>query len=325
MKLSIVTILLSLAWSPLAWAVPAEEVVPAGAWFIKLTETRVTEQEAINRLKQEGALKNYVVPSEHQPEATSGEIQRSRSETEARVTYGLGDQWNLAFRVPYRQVEQSSSLANDTTDEAVQARLDTLGSETLTGVGDVRLAVLYRPIFSDRNGLVWAFGMYFPGSSQEVPYLDSSTLAIAEPVKRYLVGLQYTRYPAFPRSRFDLAVEVSNALKGPVELAGGGQGEIYPGSRVVGKLGWLQELGALSYGLESEYKTQGANRMDGNTLGDKTLRWVYRVHLGFGNLAELEAPGGGWPYRVMLGWERIHIGFNTPTDDVISLSLETFF
>ena len=317
--------LMAFAWVPSALAIPTEEVVPKGAWFMKMTETHVTETKAISRLRREGPLKNYVVPSESQPEATSGDIQRTRAQTEARMTYGLSNKWNLALRLPYNQVQQSSSLVNDSADEATQARLDTLGNEDLAGLGNIRLALLYRPVFSDRNGFVWTFGLSMPGSSPQVPYQDSTTLAIAEPVDRYLVAIQYTRFPTYQRSRFDLAVEVSTAIAETVEVAGGGQADLSPGKRVMGKLGWLQELGAVSYGVETEYLIQDPNRVDGQNRNDNILRWVHRLHLGFGNLAALESSDGGWPYRVLLGWETIYKGFNTPSDDVMSVSLETFF
>ena len=313
------------AWSPVAFALPEEELVPGGAWFLKMTETRTTETKAIDRQGKKNALKSYVIPDPDQSEATSGSIQRERAETEARINYGLGEQWNLALRLPMRSASQQSTLANGTADETAQIRLDTLGNKEISGLGDVRLSLLFRPLYTDRNAVLWGFGLTMPGSNQHIPFVDASTLEITELVNRYSIMMQYTRFPMIARSRFDLVVIGFSGSDAKVEKAGGGQGTLEPGTEISAKMGWLQEVGAISLGLESDYRLNGANRIDGQGLYDNSLRWVYRLHMGFGNLAVLEGSGEVWPYRIMLGWEQVLRGFNTPTDAVMTLSLETFF
>jgi len=324
MALTITVVLVMTAdWE--AQAAPEEEIVPSGVFRVLVSESSTTQTEAIDRRKTRGPLKNYLLPDNDLRDATTGAIQRTRSETELRLTFGLSNAWNISLRLPYLQLEQNSTLQNETTNPEEKAHLATLENASISGLGDLRLSLLYRPVYNDRNGLIWSFGWEKPSAGGDIPFSDSTSLTTTNHVHRYLVLMQYTRYTAVIRGRYDLSFRWSEGLPATVETTAGNQQKLKPGADIKARMGWVQEFHDFSFGVESDYGVVGQNSLGGELLRDNSYRWNYRLQVGYGNLSGLEKGPVAFPYRLLISKEGLVRGFNTVADDITILSLETFF
>lgn len=305
-------------------AAPEEEIVPAGAVYLQVSDTRTSQHQAIDRLRRESPLKSYLLPEPTMADTISGDISRERTEQTVRLTYGISDFLNFGLRIPYVQLSQDSTLSAESGDVAGTTAVERLKDDQISDLGDIRFSLLLRPLYGDRNALVWGFGLILPGT-QHTPYTNATTLETHGTVKRLAILLQYTRFPAVTRSRFDMAFEGISPVEGRTENVEGKKVSVKPGTSLRSRLGWLQELGAFTLGFESEYTLQSRGMLDNELLKDNSVRWVYRWQAGYGNLASLETGRPIFPFRILLTREEVVRGFNTPSDAVTSIALETYF
>ncbi|MCZ6728974.1 MAG: hypothetical protein O7C61_04640 [SAR324 cluster bacterium] len=307
----------------LAFASVDDEFVPEGTLFTRFSSRLETQDRAIDRGKRENALKEYVIPEASNRSQINGSIEREITRHDLRFTYGFSDNWNMSLNIPYLQMEQRSSLS--TASANLQATVARLQSDKISGIGQVDLVNMHRPVFSDWNGFIWGYGLSLPGSGQQTPYHDSTTFDLGPPVRRVFIFTHYTRYTSLPRSRFDLRVLLRMGLKRSVETTSGTNQVLTPGNQVRLKLNWSQEIGAVFYGLELDRAVDRANRLDNESLSDKRNSQTLRLQLGFGNLLDLEQGPVDFPYQVQVQVETVERGFNHPFGSAVTLSLLMYF
>jgi hypothetical protein len=308
-----------------AGAVPEDEIVPEGVWGVRLMFRSETQDSTIDRGGRNAKLINYVIPEDDIRAEVDGQIERSIRRHDVLLTYGISDSWNLSLNVPYLEMEQDSSLTSASADPEVQAAVARLQSESLSGLGELTLTSLHRPVFSDWNSLVMGYGLNYPAGGQEQPYVGSNTFALHTPVASVFGLVHYTRYPAINRSRFDVRGWVALSLTDDVTTAQGDSRKLEQGNRVSIRAGWSQEIGSVSAGLEVEILDQRNNTLGGERLSDRLRAQFLRLHVGFGNLAELESGPMAFPYQFNIQFESLQRGTNVPDGDNVSLIFQTYF
>lgn len=320
--------LLALAGLAALPAVPRaqeDEIVPAGVWRIRLEHGWRTDDRGISRLDVEAPLLDYLVPDEAVRNALDGSVERRVERTELSLTLGLTDAWNVVLELPYVSVAQTSSATSASTDTAVTETLERLESRTVSGLGRLRLAGLHRPVFSDRHGFVWGFGVDWPGDDPVSPWVGRSTLQVDSPFRRVFVLVHYTHYPWIQRARLDVRGEYGLGQAESLEVPDGTAQKVVPGNDVALSLGWRQEVGPVTSGLGFHLDQQSTSEVEGVRQGDQVQEFYFRLVLGFGNLRKLEQAPIAFPYLVLLTYDHTVQGFNTPLRREFRLSLKTYF
>lgn len=302
-----------------------DDLVPAGIWSVRITQTQRTEDRAISRLKMHGPLLGYLVPEPGVQDALSGSVTREVQRTDLTTTIGLTDAWNLVLGVPYTRIRQSSSLSSSDSNPAVQAEVERLQAREVSGTGSLRLASLHRPVFSDNHGFVWGYGLDVPRGEPASDWAGRGTLLTDPPFRRYFALWHYTYYPYVERGRFDLRMEVGLPRSEKIPVQGRGELPVHPGNDVSLFMGWRQEYGPVTTGYGLKLFRQGQSSIAGGKQGDKVVDYAARLELGYGNLTALEQGPIAFPYLLLLGYERTFRGYDTVIRDELQLSLRFYF
>lgn len=323
-KTALLAMVLVLLLPALAPAAVDDEFVPEGTLFTGFTLRTVTQDRAISRLSKSQTFKDYAIPEASIRGQISGDIEREITRYDFRFTLGLSDTWNISLNLPLLDMKQNSTLATSGSAEAV-ATVARLQSDSISGIGEIEFTSLHRPVFSDSNAFIWAYGLTLPGAGQQSPYHDSSTFDLSTPVPWMFFFIHYTRYPALPRARFDVRFKVRRGIQRSVDTTTGQKQRLIPGNQILLKFNWTQDIGIFSYGFELERIDLRDNRLGGENLFDGEKAQTLRLLLGLGNLADLEEGPVGFPYQVRLEVEKVNRGFNHPFGDTLTLSLLMFF
>ncbi len=306
-------------------AVLRDEIVPEGVWLLRAAVSQRTEERAFSRLNVEAPLLEYVVPAAEDSAQITGEITRDVQRSALLATYGLSDGWNLSLTLPFVRVEQTSTLATESADPAVQAAVGRLASRDISGTGQLRLMSLHRPVFTDSLGIVLGLGYATPGDDLQGPWAGRSTLRLDDPTPRIVGVFHLTFYPLIERSRFDVRLGLELGEDKTVALPAGDRASLNTGNRGQFAMGWHQEFGPFLTGLTFLHTTLSQSSLDGLTQGDSVTETALRLRVGYGNLDALEAGPIAFPYRVVLQFHQTVQGFNTPLREELTLSLTTYF
>ena len=121
-------------------AIELENRIPASIWEV---ETRFqftpSYSRAFNGYGQEAPLQQLMLWDREWRDSVEGELQREEQRLEFRVAYGLTEKWMIEATVPLVQKKQTSTLNFSTATSSQQKVLDSLASETLSGLGDISL------------------------------------------------------------------------------------------------------------------------------------------------------------------------------------------
>ena len=310
-------------------AVPAQafrdEFVPGGHFGLEIARFQQDQDRAFDRTGELRPLRSYLIPNRSAYGQASGPVERKISETDLRLTAGLSDRTNLFLELPYLELEQDSQLRTSSQRADFNREVDSFDSQKLTGQGDLTALLMFRPVFSDRNGFVWGYGITHPlrGRSESDPGLYA--LALRSPNPKLKTFLHYTRYPRLEHSRFDLRMEVQTGLSGKIDTLDEGSQPYRSGNGVAVETGWYFEAGPVGAGVSLEERYTGQNRVDGVGQEDPRKATLLHWRLGFGNLADLEQGPVTLPYQVRLTLDRSLRGFNVPYEDGVTLSILFFF
>jgi len=315
--------LAALAAPPLAAA--EDEVVPEGAWMMRLGVSAHTETQAFSRLHKQAPLLDYLVPDETVRTTLNGGVQRDVKRAQVDATYGLSDTWNLVLGLPYEQVHQSSTLSTASASADAQAAVDRLQSRTVSGAGRLQVGSLHRPVFTDRSGFVWGYGVDWPLEAPASPWAGRGTLLVDSPFPRLYGLLHYTFYPFIPRTHLDLRLELGTSVTRRLELYGGGHDSVNPGNDLMASMGWSQEFGRVATELTALVFRQGETRLNTVPQGDGVSSTSVRLMVGYGNLTELEQGPIAFPYQVQLRYQQVLAGYDLPLLKQLSLSLQFYF
>jgi hypothetical protein len=270
-------------------------------------------------------LLDYLVLDDAVKSQIDGDVTRTVDRTDTELTYGVRDTWNLTIQVPYVKIEQNSSLTTASTDPAVQDEVARLQSRTISGMGQVRITSLHRPVFSDKHGFVWGYGVGLPVKHPLSPWAGRGTLLLDNPVPRYFGFFHYTFYPLSSDSHYDLRVEVGISGKKYLGLQDGGEGSVHMGNDGRVSLDWNRQFGPFSAGLGLHAFTQGATSLNGIRQDDGRREDGYQVMLGFGNMDDLAQRPVAFPYAIELRYEHTMTGTSTPIANWLRLGVRFYF
>lgn len=316
---------LLLAATPARAQVEKDRIVPEDALAVEIATFHEEHTLAFDRTGHLRHLKRYVLPDRTARNETDGTISRTVTDVNLNLTYGISDTWNLFVGLPYRILEQDSSLSTSSDRASTNTQVERLQSQKLSGLGDLRVTSLFRPVFSDRNGFVWGYGFTHPLQDRSESDPGLQALALRSPNPTMNIFWHYTRYPQVERTRIDLRFEYEAGLPGRYEKDDGNMAQFRSGNAVTLELGWYQEIADVAYGVAWEEFVQAQSRSSGIGNSDPHKESQLHFRLGYGNLTELENGPLTVPYQVMLTVDRSLRGFNVPYSDGYTLSLLFYF
>ena len=210
-------------------------------------------------------------------------------------------------------------------DPALTAAVANLNSRTLSGMGNLRLTSLHRPIFTDANALIWGWGLTESPERNTGVYTGTGSLQIRDPYGTIFGLLHYTHYPQQVRGRFDARLEYSVPLVDKVNLPTGQRVSILGAPGVLSSVGWEHEPGAWGYGFRIDQHSTLQSRLAGESQSDPVKEWIFHAQIGYGNLIDLEKAPIRFPYQLWLTWDTTFLAYNAPIRDRWGLLFFTYF
>lgn len=314
-----------LALPPPAAAQAQDEVVPAGVWRLHVDTSMHTDSASFVATHRHQSLLDYLVPDATVRDSLQGDVRRSTHRVALTATYGLSDTWNLVVSMPWARVAQTSTVTSTSSNAAVQTQLQRLRTRTISGVGNLRVTSLHRPVFSDRHGLVLGYGLDWPIRRPDSPWAGRGTLLVDSPFPRAFGLLHYTFYPFIPRTHLDVRAEIGLAFTETQALVGGGHATVNPGNDGRTSIGWMQEFGRISTGISARALRQGGSLINHRRQPDQVSWFGVRLEVGYGNLTELEQAPIAFPYQVMLQYEQGVAGYKAPVGQELRVNLRFYF
>ena len=92
-----------------------------------------------NGYGQEAPLQQLMLWDREWRNSVEGELRREEQRLEIIMAYGLSEKWMIKTTVALVQKKQTSTLNFSTATSSQQKVLDSLASETLSGLGDISL------------------------------------------------------------------------------------------------------------------------------------------------------------------------------------------
>jgi hypothetical protein len=302
-----------------------EEFVPGGHVGLEIAQFEQDQDRAFDRSKNLRSLRSYLIPNRGAYAQASGPVERTITETDLRLTAGFSDSTNLFLQLPYLELEQDSRLSTSSSRDDFNHEVDALDSQKLSGLGDLTALLMFRPVFSDRNGFVWGYGITHPLRDRSESDPGLYALALRSPNPRLQTFVHYTRYPRLEHARFDLRLEVQTGLTGRIDTLDEGSQSYRSGTGVAAETGGHFEAGPVGFGGSLEERYYGQSRVDGVGQNDPRNATLLHWRLAFGNLADLEEGPVQLPYQVRLTLDRSLRGFNVPYEDGVTLSILLLF
>jgi hypothetical protein len=300
-------------------------MVPAGVVMLDAELSVQQQDQGISTHGTAGGLREWALRSERERREVSGDLTRSVTWLTMAARYGLSDTWNLRLELPYGQLSQTADLTVNTADAELAARAATLETETLSGLGDILISSLHRPLYSDWNSLVVGLHLSLPGSGQDNPYIGRATLALAQPLPALAASLHYTHFPEASRSRWDLVGAWKRYGRGTVDTPLVDDRSLTLPDESAFSLHWAQELRTVTFGFGVRHELSINTVLDGENLNDDALAWIVQAEIGGGNLAALEEHPLALPQAWRVAIEQTVAGFNVPLGTVYALRYRLYF
>jgi hypothetical protein len=303
-----------------------DEMVPGGVWHLRAETMQEIQRQAIARDGQTHPLVDYLAGQPGLSRRMSGEVVRQVTAAEVQAVYGISDSWNLALLLPYRWMRQESSLEAEAGDPAAEDAERRLKTRTVSGLGNVRLTSLHRPVFSDSNGLILGWGVTVPGGPQQSDYMGLTTLDTRAPYRTLSGLLQYTYYPlSVNRARFDLRFALDVGFRTAVRTEAQSSATLHPPNTGSARIGWEQEFQSMGYGIFLHHQATTQSFLD--NVGQNDI--IKETRLGglvtWGNLAGLETGPLAFPYQAGLRIDHMVLGYNVPVTTRLALFFRTYF
>lgn len=303
-----------------------DEMVPGGVWHLGVETGLETQRQAIARDGQSRPLVDYLAGQPGLSRRMSGAVTRRVMTAEVQATYGISDFWNLALALPYQRIEQESSLKAGTGDGAAEEAERLLKTRTVSGLGNVRLTSLHRPVFSDSNGLILGWGVAVPGGPQQADYVGHTTLDTRVPYQALTGLLHYTYYPlGVNRARFDLRFALDVGFRTAVRTPMESSATLHPPNTGSARIGWEQEFESMGYGIFLHHQATTQSFLDGTGQNDLTKETRLGGQVTWGNLAGLETGPLAFPYQAGLRLDHLVLGYNAPVTTRLALFFRTYF
>lgn len=300
-------------------------MVPEGVIMLDAALAVQQQDRGISTHGTVGGLREWAFRSERERREVTGDLTRGVTWLTVAAQYGMSDTWNLRLEVPYGQLSQTADLSVDTTSPELAARAATLETETLSGLGDVRLSSLLRPLYTDASSLVVGLHVTVPGSAQDNPYIGRPTLMLAQPLPALRASVHYTYFPEAARSRWDVVGSWKRYGRGTVDTPLADNRSLVLPDESTFSLHWAQDLRSMNFGIGVRHELSINTVLDGKNLADDALAWIVQAEIGGGNLAVLEEQPVALPQAWRIAIDHTAAGFNVPLGTQVALRYQLYF
>ncbi|MDH4224829.1 MAG: hypothetical protein OEW12_04185 [Deltaproteobacteria bacterium] len=299
--------------------------VPQGVWLMETRLVTEIQTQGFTKNGKQGPLLLGLVSDESLRNQLKGDVTRQSSGVDLTLRWGLGDRWNLALILPYRNLTQHSTLVSATTDPAAVSTAEAFPEKTISGLTDVELLSLHRPAFTDRHGLILGYGISVPARRRDKALTHLKGLALERPSPSGLVLFHYTFYPNISHSRFDVRATYRYLANAILEDADGNTTPLLPARESDVKIGWRQGWGYLEWELQLEQFSTTSNILDGINQKDGQDAFEGNFLLSYGNLNDLETGPVALPFKVEAGLGKTLQGFSSPATNKVTLAGWLYF
>ena len=305
-------------------AIELENRIPASIWEV---ETRFqftpSYSRAFNGYGQEAPLQQLMLWDREWRDSVEGELQREEQRLEFRVAYGLTEKWMIEATVPLVQKKQTSTLNFSTATSSQQKVLDSLASETLSGLGDISLKfakdLSATTTWYNRGG----YTVRLPTANSGTPRGIAAN-AIGDGHGSVGAFVHFTWFPLTHGIRNGFRLEGSNELVGKRETLEGEKVYYAAGHRADIFYNWSIERQNIFAGTELHFFQQAESKLP---IGKSNFAFVKEINFefGYGNLSELEQKPLPFPWQFRLGYTRQLSGQNMPIAQRWELSSSFYF
>jgi len=306
------------------FALEQEDRLPPSAWRFQYNFIQTPEiTEAFGKSEDRVPLWHLMVRETDLQTKITGDLKRSEQRSEFLLEYGWSSRWLIGAKLPFHTRTQSSTLAIQSPSASESTLTQNLGTEEVSGLGDVVLKTAYDASASNTWHIRWGMlAQLATGQSGTSRGLEALALGERHPILSGFVHFNW--YPLTHGLRNHFRFMLSNALSGKRETLTGEKVDYTGGNRADLWYGWTLERSNWFLGAELQRQQK-----DSSTL--KTIQnnasWFYQVQaeLGYGNLTDLEKSSLSFPWQIKLGHRNIVQGQNVPALESFSLTALLFF
>ena len=324
MKQLLITFVLVLIIPATLSAFELENRIPASVWELEMRfHYTPAYSRAFNGYGQEAPLQQLMLWDREWRDSVEGELQRQEQRLEFSMAYGLTEKWMIEATVPLVQKKQTSSLSFASATSSQQKVLDSLASETQSGLGDISVQIA-KDLSATTN---WhnrgGFTIRLPTATSGTPRGIAAN-AIGNGHSSFGAFFHFNWFPLTHGVRNGIRLAASNELIGKRETLEGEKVNYSAGNRANIFYNWSIERQNIFAGTELHYFRQSESKLPLGKLNTAFLKEI-SLEFGYGNLSELEQNTLSVPWQVRLGYTRPIAGQNTPVANHWVLSSTFYF
>ena len=284
-------------------ALDEETRIPAG---VSLSRFKLISQptfsEAYNGFGERVPLDSILIRDEQLKDWTTGSISREATVLESTWVYGISQDWILEMVLPVVSMKQSSSLElknGAPSNSEWNTILQNLQSETVSGLGDIRLKAGYEMGASTKWFVRGGFKLTLPSGSSGTPR-GVYAFSAGEKITDAGLFLHINWYPFVRGLRNGIRFSQSSAMEGERETLSGEKHSYLKGNRLEFQYQWSYERSDFFYGFEIHHLKQLESQLDGGA-NDQGYLDQGLLEIGWGNLNQLEEKPLDLPWQIRLG------------------------
>ena len=305
-------------------AIELENRIPALSWEVEMRfQHTPAYSRTFNGYGQEAPLQELMLWDREWRNSVEGELRREEQRLEIIMAYGLSEKWMIKTTVPLVQKKQTSTLTFESGTASQQKVLDSLASETLSGLGDIRVQIAKdmsaTTTWHNRGG----FTFRLPTGSSGTPR-GIAPNTIGEGHGSVGAFIHFTWFPLTHGIRNGFRLEGSNELAGKRETLEGEKIYFSAGHSADIFYNWSIERQNIFAGTELHYFQQAESKLPVGKSNASFLKEI-NFEFGYGNLSELEQKPLSVPWQFRLGYTRQHAGQNTPIANRWEISSTFYF
>ena len=292
-------------------AIQLEDRMPESVWQAEIILKIIPSySRAFNGYGEEVPLKNLMLWDHGWYNLVEGELKREEKRLELKLAYGLTEDWVLEAMIPMVQKIQSSSLKFDSGTPEQQKVISNLGSEELSGLGDINIQFGKHLSYSSTLHNLGGFTISLPTGNTGTR-LGTSSNSIGEGHGSVGVFFHITWYPLVHGVRNGFRIEGKNELTGERETLEGEKVYYSAGHSAELYYSFSIERQNIFAGTELHYFQQFESKLPTGKSNESFLKEI-NFEFGYGNLSELEQKPLSHPWQVRLGYKRPFAGQNLP-------------
>jgi hypothetical protein len=324
MKKLLISFVLALIIQTTSYAFELENRIPASVWELDMRfQYTPTYSRAFNGYGQKAPLQQLMLWDREWYDSVEGELQRQEQRFEISMAYGLTEIWMIEATVPLVQKNQTSSLSFVSATSSQQKVLDSLASETQSGLGDISLQIAKdlsaTTTWHNRGGFTLRLPTGNSGTRRGI-----ASNAIGNGHSSVGGFFHFNWFPLTHGVRNGIRLAAANELSGKRETLEGVKVYYSAGHRADIFYNWSIERQNIFAGTELHYFQQSESKLPLGKSNSALLKEI-SFEFGYGNLSELEQNALSVPWQVRLGYTRPIAGQNTPVANQWVLSSTLYY